>query len=65
MKRNRLLDLAVTAVSVALLLMLVSLAWPTPRTLALFFGAGLSLGTIGVLAFGLAILRDLHRRRVL
>jgi hypothetical protein len=65
MTRVRPLAVAVVSMGLALLLMQVALAWPTPATLGLFLGAGLPLGAIGIVAFSVRVLRDLRDRKVL
>jgi hypothetical protein len=65
MKAHTLLRVAIAAMAVALVLMLVVCVWPTPRTLGTFLGAGLGAAALGILAFGVYVLRDLRARRVL
>jgi hypothetical protein len=65
MKVDGLLRVAVLGMAAALSLMLVCLARPTPRTIALFLGPGLALGAASVAAYLVRVLRDLRARRVL
>lgn len=57
--------LAATAMALALLLTMASVAYPTPLTIGAFFGLGLTSGGLGVLLFARAVLRDLRGRRIL
>ena len=59
------LFLAAAVMAFGLVLMLASVAHPTPLTIALFLGLGLSSGALGVLLFARAVLRDLRKRRAL
>jgi hypothetical protein len=65
MKVEGLLRLAVLGMAGALVLMLVTLLWPTPHMIGLFLGPGLALAAFGVCAFGLRVVRDLRARRLL
>jgi len=65
MKVDGILRVSVGAMALALLIMLTCLAWPTPRTIAVFLGPGLALGVLGVLTFGIRVVRDLRHRRLL
>ena len=59
------LTLAAAIEAFALVLMLASVAYPTPLTIGAFLGLGLTSAALGVLLFGRAVLRDLRRRRAL
>jgi hypothetical protein len=59
------LRVAVLAMGAALVLMLVTLVWPTPHTIGLFLGPGLALAALSLGAFGLRVVRDLRARRIL
>ena len=65
MKVDGILRVSVGAMALALLIMLLCLAWPTPRTIALMLGPGLTLGALGIVTFGIRVVRDLRRRRLL
>jgi hypothetical protein len=49
----------------ALILMLVTLARPTPRLVGLFLSAGLGAGAASVAIFLLDVVRELRTRRIL
>ena len=55
-----LLRVAVLGMMAALVLMLVTLVWPTPHTIGLFLGPGMALA-----AFALRVYRDLRARPLL
>ena len=59
------LPLAARVMGFALVLMLASLAYPTPLSIGAFLGLGLTSAGIGVLLFARAVLHDLRRRRAL
>ena len=59
------LRVAVICMSIALVVMLVTLVWPTPKTIGLFLGPGLGFAAIGLGAFGLRVMRDLRGRGLL
>jgi hypothetical protein len=65
MKVDGILRISVGAMALALLIMLLCLAWPTPRTIAVFLGPGLALGMLGIVTFGVRVIRDLRHRRLL
>ncbi len=65
MNRTSTLWVSAAAMAVALLLMLVSLARPSGRTIGLFLGVGLPLAGFAVLAFVLYVVRDLRSRGIL
>lgn len=65
MKVDGLLRVAVVGMATALLLMLVCLARPTPRTIALFLGPGLALGLASIFVYLARVVRDLRARRLL
>ena len=65
MKVDGLLRVAVIGMAGALVIMIVCLAWPTPRTIGFFLGPGLALGAGSIGAFGLRVVRDLRARRLL
>jgi hypothetical protein len=65
MKIDGLLRAAVAGMAAALLLMLICLARPTPRTIALFLGPGLALGALSIGVYVVRVVRDLRARRVL
>jgi hypothetical protein len=60
-----LLRVAVLLMAAALVLMLATLLWPTPRMIGLFLGPGLAAAAAGFAAFGLRVLRDLRSRGLL
>ena len=57
MKRDRLLDVAAVGMGIALVLMLVALAWPTPATLGFFLGMGWPMSLLAVVLFAIRVLR--------
>ena len=59
------LRVAVICMAMALVVMLVTLLWPTPHTIGLFLGPGLGLAAVGLGAFGLRVLRDMRERGLL
>lgn len=59
------LTAASSAMAVALLAMMASVAHPTPWTIGMFLGLGLSCGTLGLVFFARAVVRDLRRRKAL
>jgi hypothetical protein len=59
------LRVAVICIAIALVVMLVTLVWPTPHTIGLFLGPGLGFAALGFAAFGLRVIRDLRARRLL
>ncbi len=59
------LRIAVLCMAGALVLMLVTLVWPTPKTIGLFLGPGLGLAVAGLVAFGIRVLNDLRSRGLL
>jgi hypothetical protein len=65
MKVDGLLRVAVAGMAAALLVMLVCLGRPTPRTIALFLGPGLAFGAGSVVLYLVRVYRDLRARRVL
>lgn len=65
MRVDGILRLSVFAMAGALVLMLVTLAWPTPHTIGLFLGPGLGLAALAVVSFGIRVVRDLRARRLL
>lgn len=65
MRVDGLVRAAVIGMATALVLMVVCLAWPTPRTIGIFLGPGLALGGASVLAFVARVLRDLRARGML
>ena len=56
---------SIAGIGLALVLMLVCLSWPSPRTIGIFLGAGLPVAIVSVLVFALYVVRDLHARRAL
>jgi len=65
MKVDGLLRWSVWSMVGALLLMIVCLARPTPKTIGLFLGPGLGLAVVGWLIFGVRVVRDLRAKRLL
>ena len=65
MKVEGLLRVAVLGMAGALVLMLVTLLWPTPHTIGLFLGPGLGLAGLSLGVFGLRVVRDMRARRLL
>ena len=59
------LRVAVICIAIALVVMLVTLVWPTPHTIGLFLGPGLGVAAFGFGAFALRVIRDLRDRRLL
>jgi hypothetical protein len=59
------LRVAVICMAIALVAMIVTLVWPTPKTIGLFLGPGLGVAVLGIGAFGLRVLRDLRARGLL
>ena len=59
------LRVAVICMAIALVVMIVTLLWPTPTTIGLFLGPGLGFAALGLAAFGLRIVRDLRARGLL
>jgi hypothetical protein len=65
MKVDGLLRVAVLGMMTALVLMLVTLVWPTPHMIGLFLGPGLGLAAVSLGVFVLRVYRDLRARRLL
>ena len=65
MNAERSLRTSAAAMTVALVLMLFGLARGTARGIGLFLGVGLPLALVGLVLFGIFVLRDLRRRRAL
>lgn len=59
------LRVAVLCMAAALVIMLVTLVWPTPKLIGLFLGPGLGLAAVGLIAFGVRVLSDLRARGLL
>jgi hypothetical protein len=59
------LRVAVVCMAVALVVMMVTVVWPTPRTIGLFLGPGLGVAALGLVAFAVRVLRDLRARGLL
>jgi len=59
------LRVAVICMAIALVVMILTLLWPTPKMIGLFLGPGLGLALIGLGAFGLRVVRDLRTRGLL
>ena len=65
MKVDGLLRVAVLGMMAALVLMLVTLVWPTPHTMGSSWAPALALAAAALAALALRVYRDLRARRLL
>ncbi|HJQ83945.1 MAG TPA: hypothetical protein VKA21_07715 [Candidatus Binatia bacterium] len=65
MSSDRVLESSAVSMTLALVLMLVALWFPSPRTIGAFLGMGLPLALVSIVLFLIYVVRDLHARRVL